>query len=106
MSRFKRMLLRLKAQGARLGFSTLVWALAVTGGLLVVGSFVIDFASVLRPVVPPPFHWGVFATGLGLATTALVLGVSRLEYRSGSDQRHEVVSMLSELEEPNTDHRG
>jgi hypothetical protein len=73
------LLLRLKAQGVRLGFSKPVWTMAVTGGLLVLGSFVIDFASVLRQMVPPPFHWGVFATGVGLAVAALVLGVSRLD---------------------------
>jgi hypothetical protein len=71
-------LLHLKAQGARLGFRADVWAMAVAGGLLVLGSFVIDFASVLRQVAPPPFHWGVFALGIGLAMTALVIGVSRL----------------------------
>ena len=76
------LLLRLKAQGVRLGFSAPVWALAVTGGLLVLGSFVIDFDSVLRQTVPPPFHWNLFAIGLGLAMTALVLGVSRLEART------------------------
>jgi len=73
------LLLRLKAQGMRLGFSAPVWTMAVTGGFLVLGSFVIDFASVLRQMAPPPFHWGVFAIGVGLAVTALVLGVSRLE---------------------------
>jgi hypothetical protein len=75
------LLLRLKAQGVRLGFSAAVWALAVTGGLLVLSSFVVDFASVLRQMVPPPFHWGLFAIGLGVAITALVLGVSRLTGR-------------------------
>ena len=72
------LLLRLKAQGVKLGFSMPVWTLAVTGGLLVLASFVLDFASVLRQTVPPPFHWGVFAIGVGLAMTALALGVSRL----------------------------
>jgi hypothetical protein len=69
------LLLRLKAQGVRLGFSALVWTMAVTGGLLVFGSFVIDFTSVVRQAVPPPFHWGVFATGVGLAATALAVGI-------------------------------
>lgn len=74
------LLLRLKAQGVRLSFSAPVWTLAVTGGLLVLRSFVIDFAGVLQQRVPPPFHWGVFAIGLGLAMTALALGVSRLKH--------------------------
>ena len=74
------LILRLKAEGARLGFSAPVWTLAVTGGLLVLGSFVLDFASVLRQMDPVPFRWGVFATGGGLAVVAFVLGVSRLEH--------------------------
>ena len=89
------LMLRLKAQGVKLGFSTPVWTLAVAGGLLVLGSFVLDFASVLRQMVPPPFHWGVFATGVGLAMTALALGVSRLEHGSGSVQRNETVGQNS-----------
>jgi hypothetical protein len=73
------LLLRLKAQGVKLGFSWPVWTMAVTGGLLVLGSFVIDFTSILRQAAPPPFHWGVFATGVGLAAAALALGISRLD---------------------------
>jgi hypothetical protein len=72
------LLLRLKAQGARLVFSAPLWTTAVTGGLLVLGSFVIDFTSVLQQAVPPPFHWGMFATGVGLAAIALALGIWRL----------------------------
>jgi len=77
-------LLRLKAQGVRLGFSASLWTLAVTGGLLVLASFMIDFASVLRQMMPPPFHWGVFALGLGLAMIALVIGILRLGHASGA----------------------
>ena len=85
-------MLRLNAQGVKLGFSAPVWALAVTGGLLVVGSFVFDFASVLRQMTPPPFHWGVFATGLGLALGALARGLSQLEHGSGSAQHNAAAS--------------
>jgi hypothetical protein len=74
------LLLHRKAQGVRVSFSTSLWAAAVMGGLLVLSSFVIDFASVLQPRVPPPFHWAVFAIGLGLAITALVIGVARLDH--------------------------
>jgi hypothetical protein len=73
-------LLHLKAHGARLCVSAGVWTLAVTGGLLVLGSFVIDFASVLRQAAPPPFHWGVFATGFGFGVIALMLGASRANH--------------------------
>ena len=78
------LMLRLKARGVRLTFSAPVWTLAVTGGLLVLSSFVLDFASVLSQMVPPPFHWGVFGSGVGLALTALVLGVSQLEHGFGT----------------------
>ena len=77
-----RLMLRLKAQGVRLGFSTIVWILAVTGGLLVLGSFVLDVSSVLRQMAPSPFHWGMFSTGFGLAMTALGLGIWQLEHSS------------------------
>jgi hypothetical protein len=78
------LLLRLKVQGVGLRFSAMAWTIAVTGGLLVLNSFVIDFAGVFRQAVPPPFHWSVFATGIGLAVAALVLGVSRLDQVPGS----------------------
>jgi len=77
------LMLRLKADGARLGFSVWVWGLAVTGGLLVLASFMLDFASILRQLKPLRFHWDVFALGFGLAVAALALGISRLE-RVGS----------------------
>lgn len=79
------LLLRLKAHGVRLGFAAPVWAMAVTGGLLVLGSFVLDFASVLGQQVPSPFHWDVFASGVGLAMAALAFGVLRIERSVGQD---------------------
>jgi hypothetical protein len=94
------LLLRLNARGVRLGFSAPVWMMAVTGGLLVLGSFVIDFANVLRPAVPPPFHWNVFVIGAGLAVSALVLGVSRLEHGSGSAQHEAAFSAQGSSEAP------
>lgn len=75
------LLLRLKAQGMRLGFSVPVWSLAVAGGLVVRVSFVLDCDSVFRQTVPSPFHWGTFATGVGLGIGALGLGVSQLSHR-------------------------
>jgi hypothetical protein len=73
------LLLRLKARGLKLAFSAPAWTLAVTGGLLVLTSFVLDFNSVLNQTMPRPFHWGVFGGGFGLALTAVALGVRRLE---------------------------
>lgn len=76
------LLLRRKAQGVTLSFSWSLWAAAVMGGLLVLTSFVIDFSSVVRQRVPPPFHWRVFAIGLGVAITAVAIGVARLKHPS------------------------
>jgi hypothetical protein len=85
------LLLGLKSHGVRPSFTAPVWTLAVTGGLLVLGSFVVDFPSVLRQSVPPPFHWGIFGTGFGLAVTALALGDWRHTRGAGSGQRRTTV---------------
>jgi hypothetical protein len=76
------LMLRLKAQGSRLEFSAPLWMLAVAGGLLVLASFVRDYETVLRQAEPPPFHWGVFGVGVGLAMIAVAVGVSRLKSSS------------------------
>ena len=52
------LMLRLKAQGVRLGFSAPLWALAVTGGLVVVGSFVLDFSSAVSAEGAPAISLG------------------------------------------------
>lgn len=86
------LMFRLKRRGVKLGFSAPVWALAVGGGLVVLGSFMLDFASVLEQKMPPPFRWGLFAFGLGLALSAVALGVVRLDRDSDSTQRNVAVS--------------
>ena len=86
------LLLRLKTQGSRLAFSAPVWTMAVVGGFLVLGSFMIDCGSVLRQVAPAPFHWGAFAAGVGLAVTALVFGVSRLDQVQDGQQMSHIPS--------------
>jgi hypothetical protein len=76
------LMLRLKAQGVRLSFSTPLWTLAVTGGLLVLASFVIDVASLQDQPAPAPFRWNMFGLGLGLGTAAVATGVLRLARHS------------------------
>jgi hypothetical protein len=71
-------MLRLKADGVRLHCPPAIWALGVAGGVIVLASFMLDFASVLQPSTPPPFRWGLFALGTGLAIAALVRNVSQL----------------------------
>jgi hypothetical protein len=51
------------------------WILALTGALLVLGSFVLDFRLVLRQMEPPPFRWGLFGIGVSLGVLALVLAI-------------------------------
>ena len=80
------LLLHLKGQGVRLGFPAGLWILAVTGGLLVVISFMLDFGTILQTPEPSTFHWRLFGLGLGLAVAALGLGVSRLEYEPSTRQ--------------------
>jgi hypothetical protein len=73
---------RLKRRGARLRFTAPVWTAAVAGGAMVLGSFTIDFLTVVRGGVPAPFRWGLFAAGVGVAAAGLLVGVSRLEPRA------------------------
>lgn len=71
-------LLRLKARGARLGFSAGQWGLAIAGGLLVLASFTLDYDVALRGADPPPFRWGLFGSGVALGVAGLGLGLRRL----------------------------
>ena len=49
----------------------------LAGGVLVLGSFMLDFQVVVRRMEPAPFRWGLFGTGVGLAVVALVLALGR-----------------------------
>ena len=77
------LLLGLKARGVRLTCPASMWTMAVLGGLLVLGSFVIDFNSIVQQQTPPPFRWGLFASGLGLAVAGFGLAVSKLTRVAG-----------------------
>ena len=72
------LLLRLKHQGVRLAFPAALWLLAVSGGGLVLLSFTLDVRAVLAQLEPPPFRWGLFATGVACGVAALACGLSRL----------------------------
>jgi hypothetical protein len=71
------LLLRKRAGGEPIGFPTSLLILALVGGLLVLGSFMLDFQVVLRQMEPPPFRWGLFGTGVALAVGALGLALGR-----------------------------
>lgn len=71
-------LLRLKRHGTRLGFPPTSWGLLVTGGVLVLLSFALDFRLALAQMQPPPFRWGLFATGVTCGVAGLALALSGL----------------------------
>ncbi len=73
---------RLRARGTTLRFSGWHWAIAVTGGVLVLASFMADFRVVLEGGHPPPFRWGIFGLGLGLAVLAAAFGIHSLSRRA------------------------
>jgi hypothetical protein len=71
------LLLRKRAGGEPIGFPLSLGVLALAGGVLVLGSFMLDFRVVLQQMEPPPFRWGLFGTGVALAVAALVLALGR-----------------------------
>jgi hypothetical protein len=70
-------LLRKRARGELFPFRAPSWVLLVTGGLLVLASFMLDFRVVLQQREPPPFRWGLFSAGVALGVAALVLALRR-----------------------------
>jgi hypothetical protein len=71
------LLLRRRAGGEPVSFSPALQAVALAGGSLVLGSFMLDFQVVVQQIEPPPFRWGLFGTGVALAVAALVLALGR-----------------------------
>ena len=76
------LLLRVTRHGVRLRFSAWLWCLAVTGGGCVLLSFMLDFRVILAQLEPPPFRWGLFATGIASGMAALALGLRRFATRA------------------------
>ena len=64
-----------RSGGRAVGFSPALQALALAGGALVLGSFMLDFQVVVRQMEPLPFRWGLFGSGVALAVVALVLAL-------------------------------
>lgn len=81
------LLLHLRQRGAVLAFSPALWALAISGGILVLLSFTLDFRPILAGGHPPPFRWGLFGTGVGVGAAALTVGVLRLRRMIGAGAR-------------------
>lgn len=68
-------MLRLKARGVTLSFAPWHWGLAVAGGVVVLVSFMLDAAAVLKGEMPQPFRWGLFGAGVAAAAAATVFGL-------------------------------
>ena len=66
-----------RSGGQAVGFSPALQALALAGGALVLGSFMLDFQVVVRQMEPLPFRWGLFGSGVALAVVALVVALRR-----------------------------
>ena len=66
-----------RAGGQAVGFSPALQALALAGGALVLGSFMLDFQVVVRQMEPLPFRWGLFGSGVALVVVALVLALRK-----------------------------
>ena len=73
------LLLERRQRGQRLHFPAQLWGLAVTGGALVLLSFMLDFQVVLAQEPLPPFRWGLFAAGIACGVTALTFGLRGLD---------------------------
>jgi hypothetical protein len=71
------LLWRKGARGTPVRFPIPLRILLLTGALLVLGSFVLDFQPVMRQMDPPPFRWGLFGAGVSLGVAALVLAVRK-----------------------------
>ena len=68
--------LHLERSGEAVRFPPGVWAAAVLGGMLVLMSFTLDFQGAMAAAGRPPFHWGLFVSGVGVggAAVAVALG--------------------------------
>jgi hypothetical protein len=69
------LMLRLRAGGMRFAFAAWHWALAVSGGAVVLASFMIDASAVLAGEMPPPFRWWLFGAGLAAGAAATAFGI-------------------------------
>ena len=77
------LLLERQQRGRRLHFPARLWGLAVTGGALVLLSFMLDFQVVLAQEPLPSFRWGLFGAGIACGVTALTLALRALDASAG-----------------------
>jgi hypothetical protein len=70
-------LLHRGARGEPLRFPVRLWVLLLTGAVLVLSTFVLDFRIALRQMEPPPFRWGLFGIGVSLGVAAVLLALRK-----------------------------
>jgi hypothetical protein len=71
------LLLHRGARGEPLRFPVRLWVLLLTGAVLVLSTFVLDFRIALRQMEPPPFRWGLFGIGVSLGVAAVLLALRK-----------------------------
>jgi len=59
------------------------WAATASGGLFVVIAFCWDWRNILSGGLPNPFHWPLFALGLGLGLSGLIHALARTQRSVG-----------------------
>jgi len=62
--------LRREAIGESVRIGLLHWLGMLSGALVIIVSFAMDYPQILSGGFPHPFHWGVFLAGLGLGTAS------------------------------------
>lgn len=58
--------------GSALRIRPVHWALAITGGLLILASYTADFARIVDGLLPGPYPWPLFGCGMALAVGAAI----------------------------------
>ena len=78
---------RRESQGSPVTMRPLHWAGIVTGGVVMLISFLLDTGAALRQEMPAPFPWLLFGAGFLVAVIAFFSGLSRVRQPQPADRR-------------------
>lgn len=67
--------LRNEAEGQPILIGSWIWVGMIFGSVVIVGSFVADDRNIMAGGMPNPFHWSVFALGMGIAIASYLRAV-------------------------------
>jgi len=73
--------LRREADGNPVRLGRWNWAGLAAGAAVIIVAFTLDYANVMAGGMPRPFHWAVFAMGLGIGVFSYAGAVVRKEMR-------------------------